>query len=303
MANQYPKRGNHFAHKFVRLIGRLCLANEIGADAAYLLVIIAHTEDAKHYTGPVTFYNEQLCGIAGIKNVQALIRLRDKAVNSGFLHYEPGAKNKAAKYWVTIPDTVKNEPSGSTDCHDQSEIDSKYSTEIHTESVTQAETKRNQSVIEAERIRNPNDKLSTQHTNTPTQESFCTETEKPSTVPQGEPSLVAYQCDGIPNVWHLTQSQVDQWQEAYPSLEIIAECKKANAWLQADPSRRKTAKGMKRFLLGWLSRTQDRGKQKSFSGGWHNDRPEPQYEDLTEKRRKERAERERLRLSQANANQ
>ena len=36
--------------------------------------------------------------LAGMK------RVRDKAVEAGWLHYEPGTKGRAARYWVTIPE-------------------------------------------------------------------------------------------------------------------------------------------------------------------------------------------------------
>ena len=36
------------------------------------------------------------------------------------------------------------------------------------------------------------------------------------------------------------------------------EARKALAWLQANPGRRKTPRGMPRFLFGWMERTQNR---------------------------------------------
>jgi hypothetical protein len=57
--------------------------------------------------------------------------------------------------------------------------------------------------------------------------------------------------------WYLTQSQVDEWQEAYPDLDILAECRKALQWVRADKQRRKTKRGMGKFLTGWLNRATD----------------------------------------------
>lgn len=54
--------------------------------------------------------------------------------------------------------------------------------------------------------------------------------------------------------WILWPSQVDDWQRLYTRLDVRAECVKAWAWLDANPTRRKTARGMKRFLVGWLNR-------------------------------------------------
>ena len=59
--------------------------------------------------------------------------------------------------------------------------------------------------------------------------------------------------------WPLTQVQVDEWTALYPGLDILAECRKAFAWVQANKRNRKTAEGMEIFLVKWLNRATDRG--------------------------------------------
>lgn len=103
MADQYPKRSSFFANKFCRLMTKVCVANCIGSDAAFLLMTVAMTEDAKSYRSPVTFFNEQLMPLIGCKSVDSLVRVRSRAIASGWLHYEAGGKGIPGKYWVTIP--------------------------------------------------------------------------------------------------------------------------------------------------------------------------------------------------------
>ena len=79
----YPKRDKFFAHKFTRLMFRVCLANDIGPAACYMLSQIAHTEDASHYRKSVTFYNDQLINVCGLGSVPPLIRARSKAIEAG----------------------------------------------------------------------------------------------------------------------------------------------------------------------------------------------------------------------------
>lgn len=57
----------------------------------------------------------------------------------------------------------------------------------------------------------------------------------------------------------VTQSQIDDWQEIYPAVNVLQEVKKAKAWLQANPAKAKTYRGMPKFLNGWMSRQQDKG--------------------------------------------
>lgn len=58
--------------------------------------------------------------------------------------------------------------------------------------------------------------------------------------------------------WRLRRRQVDEWGGLYPGLDVIAECRHALAWVQANPGRRKTPQGMPRFLTNWFNRTVER---------------------------------------------
>jgi hypothetical protein len=63
-------------------------------------------------------------------------------------------------------------------------------------------------------------------------------------------------CNGTPNYWELTTDQVAEWSALYPGIDVLAEARHAGAWIGAN--RKKTAGGMRRFLVGWLNRTNDR---------------------------------------------
>ncbi len=63
---------------------------------------------------------------------------------------------------------------------------------------------------------------------------------------------------GAPH-WSLAVQQVEKWQGQFPNLDIRGEVVKALAWTEANPTRRKTAKGMPAFLVRWFSSTTNRG--------------------------------------------
>ncbi len=44
------------------------------------------------------------------------------------------------------------------------------------------------------------------------------------------------------------------FQEAYPGIDIMAEFRKMDAWLESNPGKRKTAIGYPRFVNNWLSK-------------------------------------------------
>ena len=105
---EYPKRDAYFSHRFVRLLTKTAMAQVIGSNACWLLSIVVHQEDSKRYKEAVTYWNDQLQNICGFGSRGVLVRARDKAVEAGWLHYEPGGKGKVGKYWVIIPEHYKD---------------------------------------------------------------------------------------------------------------------------------------------------------------------------------------------------
>lgn len=58
--------------------------------------------------------------------------------------------------------------------------------------------------------------------------------------------------------WHPTNADVTLWRQTYPKVDIEAELRKCAAWNDANPSKRKTHKGVKRHVNTWLSSASDR---------------------------------------------
>ena len=61
------------------------------------------------------------------------------------------------------------------------------------------------------------------------------------------------------------QADIDLYKSLYPSVDIAQEMRKMVGWSDANPAKRKTKAGMKRFVNGWLSREQDEYKPASAS--------------------------------------
>lgn len=78
--------------------------------------------------------------------------------------------------------------------------------------------------------------------------------------------LFRFPCDGAPREWALTERQVRRWAELYPSLDVESECRQALAWVEASPERKKTAKGMTKFLVNWLNTSQGKPKRTNNAG-------------------------------------
>lgn len=59
--------------------------------------------------------------------------------------------------------------------------------------------------------------------------------------------------------YYITQVMVDKWAQLYPAVDVMQDLRGMKGWLDTNPSRRKTRKGISRFINNWLCRTQDRG--------------------------------------------
>lgn len=55
--------------------------------------------------------------------------------------------------------------------------------------------------------------------------------------------------------WTLYREDVAEWQAHFPTVRVEDECRHACAWCEANPRRRKTEAGMRRFLVAWLTRS------------------------------------------------
>ena len=69
--------------------------------------------------------------------------------------------------------------------------------------------------------------------------------------------------------WEPEQADIDKWTELYPAVSVEQELRAMAGWLDANPSKRKTSRGIKRFCNAWLSRSQDKGgsPQAKAAGG------------------------------------
>lgn len=93
-----------------------------------------------------------------------------------------------------------------------------------------------------------------------------------------DPPVLVFPCVGQSGkAWPLFQTKINEYAEAYPGIDVYAECRKALQWLRDNSQRQKTFRGMSKFLNGWLGRAQDRSR-----GG---PRSKSTLDDLREKAR------------------
>jgi hypothetical protein len=68
--------------------------------------------------------------------------------------------------------------------------------------------------------------------------------------------------------------QISEWGESYPAVDVLQELRKAREWAISNPTKRKTNRGIRKHLTGWLSGAQDMGgntrtRSQPASVGYH----------------------------------
>ena len=85
----------------------------------------------------------------------------------------------------------------------------------------------------------------------------CSEPEESASKPT-EPVVISVPLnDGSEHP--VTQTDIDKYASLYPAVDVMQELRKMVGWLDGNPTRKKTRRGIKRFINGWLSREQDKG--------------------------------------------
>lgn len=57
----------------------------------------------------------------------------------------------------------------------------------------------------------------------------------------------------------VTREEIDGYAKLYPAVDVEQELRNMLGWCMANPAKRKTRGGIRRFIAGWLAREQNRG--------------------------------------------
>ncbi len=57
----------------------------------------------------------------------------------------------------------------------------------------------------------------------------------------------------------VTQAMVDEWEQTFPAVDVVAALRRMRAWCTANPTQKKTARGVQSFVVRWLGKEQDSG--------------------------------------------
>lgn len=94
--------------------------------------------------------------------------------------------------------------------------------------------------------------------NSNTAQSYSCDSSTPEQKP-AEPAPVFSLPLNDKTLYGITGEQLEKWRDYYPAVDVMAELRKMAGWLDGNPGKRKTRRGIGRFIANWLAREQDRG--------------------------------------------
>ncbi len=59
--------------------------------------------------------------------------------------------------------------------------------------------------------------------------------------------------------YRVDQPMVDDWQNSFPAVDVLASLLRMRAWCNANPANKKTERGVNAFIVRWLGKEQDKG--------------------------------------------
>lgn len=62
-------------------------------------------------------------------------------------------------------------------------------------------------------------------------------------------------------VYAVSAEEMREWAGTYPAVDVEQEFREMAAWLRNNPTKRKTRRGVKRFIMNWLGAEQDKGSR------------------------------------------
>lgn len=109
-----------------------------------------------------------------------------------------------------------------------------------------------------------------------------------------EPSVIQLMLNDK-TLYDVTENDFKEYEELYPNVDIMQELRKMKGWLNANTTKRKTKRGIKRFINSWLSREQDKPKPNNNPNNINisnnvKEKPTPKWVDKQKEKEKKQKE-------------
>jgi hypothetical protein len=70
----------------------------------------------------------------------------------------------------------------------------------------------------------------------------------------------------------VSKQMLDELAALYPAVDVLQQLRNIKGWLVGNPTRRKTRRGIVKFITAWMAKEQDRGGARGGGSGQRQDR-------------------------------
>lgn len=222
---------------------RLTRAHYLSGHARLLYYGLLEVFNEAHWPERVQVDNFRAMSMIDTRTEKTVISARDELVHAGLIAYEKGRKKQPNAYVLKHLGSENDSVSGSesdsvSGSENDSVSDSESDSHIKTKKKSKTKTKTKSKTIEDEE-----------------ENVICAELPGRSSTP----AITLPLNDGTE--YPVTVEQCHEWAGLYPAVDVIQQLRQMRGWLNANPNRRKTRRGINAFVVNWLSREQDKGRR------------------------------------------
>ncbi|GGY87800.1 hypothetical protein [Shewanella fodinae] len=104
---------------------------------------------------------------------------------------------------------------------------------------------------------------------------------KNSPPPTEEKTVIVLPLTAKDGEYHVPESDLKKYRECFPALDVMQELRQMLAWLDANPTNRKTRTGIKSFITRWLSKSQNKAPAQHNGGSGGYRPPDIDWDDTS----------------------
>lgn len=237
-----------------------CYDHSLDTRAQIVFFKILHLMNKSHWQEWTEVSNLRLMDLSGFANEATFIKHRDSLIELGFFEYKKGKKGQPNKYKLVEENFTKQKLKNTIKYTSQNYSTNNSISNSKNNSINNSTSYRHNKIKDEDKDEDINNitRINTRN--------IIAQNDKIIHEPKNETSENIF--IKVPLIsgeeYPITHDLIEEYRVLYPSVDIEQEMRKIRAWALSNPQKRKTNRGVLRFVNNWLSKEQDRGSSSSY---------------------------------------
>lgn len=233
---------------FINAFHNWCYDHPLSKDVQIIFLKILHIMNLNRWEEWVEISNVRLMDFSDFSNEKTFIRCRDKLIELGFIEYQKGKKRQPNRYRLVKEFFIKQKQKYTCKFASQN-----YSiTDSESDSISDSISDRHNKREEKDKDNNIT-RINTRNIIAQSDKKIITHE------PKREEENIFIKIPLINGEeYPIGQGLVEEYKKLYLNVDVEQELRKMKAWIISNPQKRKTKRGILRFVNNWLSKEQDK---------------------------------------------